>query len=93
MKFVIIILLFISSSALCQKPDTLKIPVSQVKKLNELDAQLKSLEPVKQQINALEFAKAQLIEAAFEYKNLPVPQKTQYSNGVILFIKDEEKKK
>ena len=85
--------LLISTTALCQtqKVDTLKIPSSQASKLNEVNKQIKELEGAAQQFNALQTIKAQLIEAAFEYNNVPIPAKKEYNNGIILYIKDEKK--
>jgi len=84
-------LILISSFAFAQKVDTLKIPHTQAQKIEGVEKQLKELETVKQQIQALEVIKSQLIEAAFDYSGLPIPEKKQFDKGVILYIKEDKK--
>jgi hypothetical protein len=84
--------ILISITALSQKVDTLKIPGSQAAKLNDVEKQLKEMESIIQKFNALQTIKAQLIESAFDYNEITIPEKKEYVNGVILYIKDEKKK-
>lgn len=79
----IIALLLISTSALCQKIDTLKV---------KSDEEIKKIQYITDQISILEALKSTMIESAFHYNGIPVPEKVEYKNGVILYIKNEEKK-
>ena len=76
------VLLLISTTALCQKVDTLKnLPPDEVKKLQEIRKQ-------KDQLTLIESV---IIESAFNHRGVPIPQKKEFDGKDILYIKDESK--
>ncbi len=86
-------LLLISTTALCQKVDTLKLPPMEAQKIEAIDKELKELQkdPEVQRLFMLQAIRETVIESGFNHKGIPVPVRKEYSNGNTLYIKDEKK--
>lgn len=91
--------IFISSAAICQngsydirEPEPLKLKVNKGDsiKLVQIYAELKKYEEVIRQVQILETLKSTVIESQFNHAGIPVPQRKEFVNGELLYIKDEK---
>lgn len=87
------ILLIISFTALCQeqKPLELKVNSKDSLKLEQIKVEKKKYEEAVRQFQILEAIEATIIESQFNNKDIPVPQRKEFTGGKILYLKDEEK--
>jgi hypothetical protein len=90
----LIVLLFITTASFAQqkapKVDTLKLPASEAAKIDDIEKSLKEFENARIQIQYLESMKLTIIESAFNHASKPVPEKKEYTKGVIVYIKDDK---
>jgi len=72
--------------------DTLKLPKSEAQKIDAIDKELKELmkDPEVQRLFMLQSIRGTVIESGFNHKGIPVPSRNEYSNGNVLYIKDEK---
>lgn len=94
MKTIITILLIVlsfSSIAQTKAIDSLKLTTEQAQAFEVIDKELKELQPVRIRLQSLEESKSKLIESALMWNNIK-SKEYAYSNGKILYIRDEKKK-
>lgn len=93
MKLTTLLLFFTTLCFAQEKVDTLKLIPAIAEKLNAIEKREKELmsSDVVKEIQMLGLQKSTIVESEFTHAGKPVPNKSQYVDGNILYIEDKKK--
>lgn len=88
---VLFLIILFSTTALCQEPEKIKINKADSAKIEQIRVEKKKYEEAVKQFQILELLENTIIESAFNHEGIPVPQRKEYNQGNVLYLKDEKK--